>query len=209
MANFYLDQQGLMVPCESDLDVISQSMPDRHMMIDIETLDTDVTAAIVSIAAVTFNPRGNGSEREDKFRLTIDERSNRFHGRTVSDATVAWWETQSLEAKHATFGGPHTELSSALRQFTRWINELRPTCTRVWAKDPDFDISILRHACQSLNLIWPFKFWENRSCRTAMELAYPEGNFPHVVMDGPAHDSLADAQKQVIEIQHVYHVLRC
>jgi hypothetical protein len=112
-------------------------------MIDIETLDTEVSAAIVSIAAITFNPRGDGINEEATFRSTIDQRSNRFHGRTVSDATVAWWAAQSPEAWDATFGGPHTELSSALRQFTRWINEMRPTCTRVWAKDPDFDINIL------------------------------------------------------------------
>jgi hypothetical protein len=40
-----------------------------------------------------------------------------------------------------------------------------------------------------------------------MELAYPEGDFPWVHMDGPAHDALADAKKQAVEIQHVYHVL--
>ena len=187
--------------------VYSGSMPDKHLMIDIETLDTEVSAAIVSVAAITFNPRGEGFEGEETFNTTIDERSNRFHGRTVSDATVAWWKAQSPEAQHATFGGPHTELSSALRQFTRWINEMRPTCTRVWAKDPDFDINILRHACEELGIRWPFRFWEGRSCRTAIELAYPEGDFPTIIMDGPAHDAVADAKKQVIEIQHVYHVL--
>lgn len=40
-----------------------------------------------------------------------------------------------------------------------------------------------------------------------MELAYPEGNFPMVEVDGPLHDALVDAKKQVVEIQHVYHVL--
>lgn len=176
-------------------------------MIDIETLDTEVSAAIVSIAAITFNPRGESIEHEETFRTTIDQRSNRVHGRTVSDATVAWWEAQSPEARNATFKGPHDELSSALRKFTKWINCLRPGCTRVWAKDPDFDVNILRHACEGLDIRWPFKFWENRSCRTAIELAYPEGDFPYIIMDGPAHDAFADAKKQVLEVQHVYHVL--
>jgi len=182
-------------------------MPDRNLMIDIETLDTEVSAAIVSIAAITFNPRGEGVDDEKTFRTTIDQRSNEWHGRTVSDSTLAWWSMQSPEARDATFGGPHVELSTALRQFTRWINCLKPTCTRVWAKDPDFDINILRHACDGLNIRWPFKFWEGRSCRTALELAYPEGDFPHVLMDGPAHDAFADAKKQAVEIQHAYYVL--
>jgi hypothetical protein len=184
-------------------------MPDRHMMIDIETLDTEVTAAIVSIAACTFNPRGEGLNNEEIFSLTIDQRSNESHGRSVSHSTLAWWEAQSPEARNATFGGPHVELSTALRKFTGWINCLKPTCTRVWAKDPDFDINILRHACSNLNIWWPFRFWEGRSCRTVIELAYPEGDFPHIIMDGPAHDAVADTKKQIIEVQHAYHMLDC
>ncbi len=180
-------------------------MPDRHVMVDIETLDTTVTAAIIQVAAVVFDPRSRGIQ--DHWSCNIDQRSNVFHGRTISDETVEWWMAQAPEARSAVFDGPFTELSSAMRQFTKWLNKLRPTCTRIWAKDPDFDIKILVHACENLNIFWPFKFWEARSCRTAMELAYPEGNFPMVEVDGPLHDALVDAKKQVVEIQHVYHVL--
>lgn len=178
-------------------------------MVDIETLDTDITAAIVSIGAVTFNPRDATIEHEEQFQLTIDSRSNHFHGRTTSQATLDWWAMQNVEAKAATFDGPHTELSDALRQFTRWINMLNPTCTRVWAKDPDFDISILKHACEHLSILWPFKFWESRSCRTAIEMAYPKGEFPVIEIDGPKHHAIADAKKQALEIQHAYFVLGC
>ena len=187
----------------------SGSMPDRFLMVDIETLDVEVTAAIVSIGAVTFDPRKDGLEDEEEFSLTIDQRSNRIHGRSVSESTLAWWEAQEPEARDATFGGPHVELSTALREFTEWVNILRPTCTRVWAKDPDFDVKILAHACQQLGIFWPFKFWEARSCRTAMEMAYPEGNFPVLAMDGPKHHAIADAKVQALEIQHAYYVLGC
>lgn len=187
----------------------SRSMPDRHMMVDIETLDTAVSAAIVAIGAVTFDPRGDGITKEDLFHCTIDTKSNVAHGRTVSEATMNWWEIQSEEAKKAVFDGPHTELSTAIRQFCQWINSLQPTCTRIWAKDPDFDIMILKNACEKLNIMWPFKFWESRSCRTAMEMAYPEGDFPQLLMDGPKHDAIADAKVQCLEIQHAYYVLGC
>jgi hypothetical protein len=58
-------------------------------MVDIETLDTQISAAIVSIGAVVFDPRGE--DYQETFSLTIDEKSNRWHGRTVSDATLEWW----------------------------------------------------------------------------------------------------------------------
>jgi DNA polymerase III epsilon subunit-like protein len=64
-------------------------MPDRHVMVDLETLDTQISAAIVSIGAVVFDPRGE--DYQETFSLTIDEKSNRWHGRTVSDATLEWW----------------------------------------------------------------------------------------------------------------------
>lgn len=114
---------------------------------------------------------------------------------------------QSPEAQEAVFGGPHTALPTALNQFAQWINRLQPTCTRVWAKSPDFDCSILAHACAEQGVIWPFRFWEGRCVRTIMELAYPEGDFPRMDMEGPKHDALADAKLQALEVQHAYHVL--
>jgi hypothetical protein len=180
-------------------------MPDRHLMIDLETLDTEITAAIVSIGAVAFDPRG--TEPQDEFSLTIDQKSNEFHGRSVSEATMEWWSHQSKEARARTFDGPHTEFSTAMRMFTTWINSMHPTCTRVWAQDPDFDISILAHACRGLNLMWPFKFWEGRSVRTIKELAYPEGDFPRIAMNGAKHDALTDAKVQVTAVQHSFYVL--
>jgi hypothetical protein len=180
-------------------------MPDRHLMVDIETLDVSISAAIVSVGAVVFDPRG--IDYQETFSLTIDEKSNRFHGRSVSDATLTWWAQQPSEARERTFGGPHTELSSAMRSFTSWINRLAPTCTRIWAQDPDFDVKILDHCCRSLNIIWPFRFWECRSVRTAKELAYPNGDFPVIAMDGAKHDALSDAKAQVIAVQHSFWVL--
>lgn len=187
----------------------SGSMPDRALMIDIETLDIEPTAAIVAIGAVTFNPRGDSIANEDEFSITIDQRSNEAHGRSVSEKTLIWWSNQSAEAQASVFQGPHTELSDALRQFTKWVNRLSPTCTRVWAKDPDFDIAILSHACRTLNIMWPFAFWEARSVRTAMEMAYPMGDFPIIKASGPKHDALVDARVQALEIQHSHFVLGC
>lgn len=176
-------------------------------MVDIETLDTAPSAAIVAIGAVVFDPRGEGFNENDLYSVTIDRDSNLFHGRTICPKTEAWWSIQSEEAQQAVFGGPHTEYSTALREFVWWVNRQQPCCTTVWAKDPDFDVQILIHACRGQQLMWPFKFWSARSCRTARDLAYPEGDFPLMAIEGPKHDALADAKLQVLEIQHAYHVL--
>lgn len=181
-------------------------MPERHLMVDLETLDVAQSAAIIAIGAVTFNPRGATPEA-CTFHQTISKDSNLFYGRTVSKSTEDWWAVQSQEARDAVFKGPHVSLNLALHNFTQWINKLTPTCTRIWAKSPDFDCSILIHACNEQHIIWPFKFWEARCCRTIMELAYPEGTFPRVEVEGPKHDALVDAKRQSLEVQHSYYVL--
>jgi len=179
-------------------------MPDRHLMVDIETFDTEVTATILAIGAVVFDPRADELEA-NQWHSTISTKSQ--HDRTVSEDTQEWWRQQDQDAQDSVFKGAQLPLAIALADFTRWINRQRPTCTRIWAKSPDFDCSILKNACEQHGVLWPFKFWEARCCRTAMELAYPEGDFPHVALDGSKHDALADAKKQAIEIQHAYHIL--
>ena len=191
-------------PCEAGKPpLLSVPMPDRHMMVDIETLDTEITAVILSIAAVVFDPRGIEPETS-QFSMTIEH--TKQGERTTSQSTIDWWKQQDPIAYETAFGGT-TPLNMVLSEFAWWINRLQPTCTRIWAKSPDFDCSILRHACVQQNIIWPFKFWENRCVRTIMELAYPMGDFPSIELDGPEHDALVDAKKQVIEVQHAYHVL--
>jgi hypothetical protein len=186
------------------LEIVSGSMPDRHLMIDIETYDTEITAVILSIGAVVFNPRGETLGDEFHIKLSTASQSDR----TTSDATVAWWMQQDADAREATFGGKKIPIGIALMAFTNFINRLKPTCTRVWAKSPDFDCSILNHACKQQNIRWPFKFWESRCCRTIIDLAYPMGDFPHMEVEGPKHDALADAKRQAKEVQHAYHVLK-
>jgi hypothetical protein len=188
-------------------ELLSGSMPDRHLMVDIETLDVEISAAIVAIGAVVFDPRGE--ELGEEFSVTISKASNRRECRTVSERTMEWWAMQSPEAQAAVFEGDHQPLGAALDNFTRWINRLDPTCTRVWAKSPDFDCSILKHACDHFGFIWPFKFWETRCCRTILELAYPEGEPPFIDVEGPKHDALHDAKVQAHEVQHAFHVLNC
>jgi len=183
-------------------------MADTHLMIDIETMDVEPTAAIVSIGAVIFDPRGddNVDTLSNNFEIRISLDSNQRADRSFSASTMVWWMNQSEEARQATFMGDTVPLGIGLQNFSSWINRQKPKASRVWAKSPDFDCKILEHAFKNENLIWPFKFWESRCVRTALELAFSDGDFPNVVA-GTAHDALADAKKQVIQIQHCYHIL--
>jgi len=189
-------------------------MPDNHCMIDIETMGTGADAAIITIGACMFDPRGHDNEESlrDKGKLfgPIDFGSNEKAGRSFDADTIKWWLQQSEDAQRGLIEGSTVSLSAALTQFVQWVNSYKPAATAIWAKDPDFDCVIMKHACAQHNKIWPWKFWESKAVRTALDLAYPpgglKGDFPTIGV-GVAHNAVDDAIRQCLMIQHVYHVL--
>lgn len=182
-------------------------------MVDIETMSTSKDAAILTIGAVKFDPYT--LNRSDDFiegnhielfgPISLD--SNEKYGRHMSASTITWWFQQTREAQQAMFSGKGIALQQALYNFRRWIMDSDdPAPNRIWAKDPDFDCTILISAMNAVNEHWPFKFWESRSVRTVTELAYPNGDEPEIRI-GTHHNALDDAISQVLMVQHCIHQL--
>ncbi len=143
-----------------------------HMMVDIETMDTRPSAAILSIGACVFDPLGD--DVSETFEVLMSLESNEAEGRTISAATVAWWLNQAKEAQDALFKGKITGLRHGLAKFKVWAAGHNPRVQRIWANDPDFDVVILSDAMKSVGGQWPFAYWMNRSVRTVAELAFPD-----------------------------------
>ena len=168
-----------------------------HLMIDLETMDTEPSGAIVSIGACKFDMRTG--DIVDTFYAAISLEDAVKEGRTMSPGTVLWWMTQGDAAREAlvtdTVGMRH-----ALTQFQLFAKGQEDGI--VWANDPDFDCVMLRSAMQSVGLMYPFKFWNHRSVRTAKHLSHPNGDFPAFSFgeDGVAHNALDDAIKQAAEV---------
>lgn len=183
-------------------------MSDTHCMVDIETLSTDVSASVLAIGAVIFDPRNKDQEdtltKTFFIRISID--SNEKYKRAMSSSTIKWWMSQSDDARERTFSGDMSPLNFALRDFGSWCRVAKPT--RIWSKSPDFDCAILEDAFKTTDQVWPFHFWDTRCVRTVTELAYPEGEAPRIGV-GTAHDALDDAKRQVLMVQHCYGVLKC
>jgi hypothetical protein len=179
------------------------------LMVDLETMDTANTAAILAIGAVFFDPADENTTAELKaasFSRTISLPSNEVAGRTISASTVMWWMQQNDAARRRLYDGELVPLNQALNHFVQWIDSLKPKPIRLWAKDPDFDNSILANAFANQNMRWVFPYWSTRSVRTIIELAWPDGDKPDV-MDGTAHDAIDDAIQQVKHVQLAYQKL--
>jgi hypothetical protein len=164
-------------------------------MVDIETLDTEPTSAILSIGAVMFDPNGDGTI-DAPFHQNITFESALEHG-TFSESTVSWWEKQGDDAKASLFDPTPVELRVALVDFIRWAKKAK----NVWANSPSFDVIILRNACKECDLKWPFSPWVELDVRTLKNILPTNKKS---MFKGTSHNPVDDAMNQVKLVQAFY-----
>lgn len=181
------------------------STPDskrEHVMIDIETLDTVASAAIIAIGAVHFNIQEKAIK--SGYHSFINLQSNWEAGRTTSSETLDFWIQETKKGNETyelaeTTGGA---LGNALSSFVSWL-EFVPNNPLIWAASPNFDCKILDHAISSFDESTPWKFYNERDYRTLRK------TFPHVKPDdyGTLHNALDDATRQAEHVIKIYHTV--
>lgn len=168
----------------------------NHIMIDLETLDSRETAAIISIGAVKFNPeRGNlGGE----FYKVVSIESSVSYGLTTSWDTVRWWMTQSDAARNL-FTQKGEDLDLTLLRFQGFCAidltlEDAQKETVIWGNGSTFDNMILRNAYKSCGMKYPAHYWNDlcfRTMKTMFGVREPKSSF-----SGVKHNALDDAKNQ-------------
>lgn len=168
----------------------------KHVMIDIETLDTRPSAAILSIAAVRFDL--DTGQLGPVFHKYVDIDSNLQCGRTVSGATILWWLSQPDEARNRIAGAQAEPLHNVLKDLSLFVEE----GDMVWGNGAGFDNVILEDAYRTVGLNAPWRFWSNMCYRTLKNMFK---SAPKPQFQGVAHDALDDAKFQA---QHLAIILR-
>ena len=185
------------------------------VMVDIETMSTDVDAAIVAIGACAFDLHDPDQDWDNapRFSTSVSLKSNPQHGRHIDPDTVDFWMKQSKEAQASLYREPVRNLPQALVSFRMWVEELRPRPVKIWACDADFDVVILRQAFKSVRDIFPFKFWDSMNVRTMRNIVWPDKeNRPDfsdgLVLHDAADDCVRQAKEMVAAYQILYHGLK-
>ena len=157
-----------------------------NVMVDIETLDTERTAVILSIGACTMAPFTGALTFYEEIMIVGQE------NRTQSQGTIDWWKTQSNYP-----GQGIRTLPAVLTSFSRDISSLRAEPI-IWCKGTDFDTAILSHAYKQFDMEVPWKYNSVRDFRTMKKL------FPvHMVSNPNAHHALGDALHQAMELKEM------
>ena len=170
-------------------------------MIDLETLDTKPTAAVLTIGAVKFDPFGDDvkNPQSDKLYLKVDIDSCDRLGLTTSQSTLDWWSQQSKEAQDEAFS---TENRIPIHEA---MNKLYKFCwgaKRVWSHGAAFDTVICENIFARLEKLCPWNFWEVRCTRTLFDIGINPHRPPVL-----AHHALEDAWNQAVGVQNVIRTL--
>lgn len=180
----------------------------KDLMIDLETLGTTPGSIILSIGACFFDR--NTSEIGEVFYTEINTQSCKDAGLTASADTIAWWERQSGDAKALLERCRSSNSLSALetaKQFIEWVNKQSfGSFTSVWANDPTFDCKLLEALLATCGESTPWPFWQERSCRTAVEIGLAMGINPkkEIPFTGIQHNALDDAKHQAEYVSAVF-----
>jgi len=167
-------------------------------MLDLETMGTGPTAAIVAIGAVRFDIESGLIDAEFYHVITLSSAVK--SGGQMDPATVEWWMNQSAEARQI-FASKQQEIvtfmptnaETALHEFRWYLQKAAPDGKiALWGNGGDFDNVILRSAYKRADMEAPWRFGQNRCYRTLKSFR------PDIVLNrgGTHHNALDDARSQ-------------
>ncbi len=170
--------------------------PHLSVMIDIETLGKSASAAIASIGAVLFDPKGDWLGNH--LHLHVDLNDCVQHGLKLDAPTVLWWMRQPDEARNALFDGQINALPLfiAMQQVSEFVS----TADEIWCNGNSFDFPILTNAFAAVGAAAPWKYYKERDLRTLKAL-HPD---IRIERQGMHHNALDDATHQARLVQRIF-----
>lgn len=181
----------------------------RHLMVDIETLDTKSNGAVIWIAAQFFNM--DSGELGPSFTQAITISSNMKAGLNLNSDTALWWLRQE-DALKAWANAEKKELPEALDLFSEFIDK---NCSEVgfeiWGNSNRFDMGMLDNAYTRLGKKLPWRFRDERDVRTLVSFnpKIKEEVIKNAVESGAErHNPLVDVQLQIKYCVATYKTLK-
>lgn len=177
----------------------------KNLMIDLETLSTDTSAAILSIGACIFDPATRVIEPCEFYEELGLSAALSQAGRSADSDTLLWWMNRGPEAKKVLSAEPR-HLSPVLDMLSKYV--LRSSPEAVWSNGSNFDIAILEHAFSQAGIRVPWHFRDIRDVRTIVSLGRAIGADKNdIEFVGTPHHALHDARYQADYVSYIYQAL--
>lgn len=176
----------------------------QHFMCDLETLDVNSTAVVLSIALVPFSAVAKtiGPAVPLYLKLSATAVQEQIDaGRTVSASTLSFWFEQPDAPRAELFPSMQSNWPDAINTVVAYIENISTFADKravVWGNGAGFDCNILRSFIEShpaYNRKAPFYFFNDRDVRTMLDLSPESKNIP--MPDGfVKHNALHDAMHE-------------
>lgn len=193
-----------------------------NIALDIETLSTRPTAAIISIAAKAFSFTSEEKLARTDFYQLVDASSCAMYGMHFDPQTIDWWSRRDEIARSPYLKGISDSINDVLLLLERWVDTVRdmsPDKTiHVWMQGTDFDAAILRNAyCVVFgdDSKMPWRHFELRDSRTFINAVIgaikPELTNPYdAIPKNPSwvpHDVMSDVDNLIWNVKHVFQMI--
>ena len=171
--------------------------PTNILMIDIETLDVQVTAQLVEIAALFYNERNECSRRKLHTYVDMDYELTSFF--TQSKSTMEFHVnsgTGVLENHLRAVVQERAVKMSDLIQYVNTLTSSMPSDTMIYCFGLNFDLPILSYIAQQTNTKLKLPSYRNLRCLRT-ELATAEALGFTYEKKPTAHNAFDDCWQQV------------
>lgn len=170
------------------------------IIVDLETLGTDVDSTVIQIAAAAFDIT-TGELVGDSFESCIDLAS--CEDMKVSGSTLSFW----LRDKHnqqtlseILLKGKYCSESQMWHAFYSWLIKKSIECNgelKLWGNGISFDNMIIKHHLGKERYGQAIKFWNERDARTLVDMycrkaEISDRDFKNSIPNQNKHDAMAD-----------------
>lgn len=170
------------------------------IIVDLETLGTDVDSTVIQIAAAEFDIT-TGELVGDSFESCLDLAY--CQDIKVSGSTLSFW----LKDKHnqqtlqeILVNGKYCSESQMWNAFYSWLIKKSIECNgelKLWGNGISFDNMIIRHHLGKERYSQAVKFWNERDARTLVDMYCRKANisdrdFKNSIPNENKHDAMSD-----------------
>lgn len=194
-------------------------VPTQHIVLDIETLGTEITSVILSagLCRVMYNThtgRYEVASEQDCLYTVFRTVEQLIAGRTVDLATQQWWSDKSPEAQAVIQQSmlatrPDSVSLSQVANFITMVTDQKTPAyvevsirqlesdTVIWGRGPRFDNNLLGHFFVQMFGHEPWKFRNDRCLRTIDDMMISHCTHKNECWHHALHDAIHEAHSLV------------
>lgn len=171
---------------------------DKHWMLDIESLSTNNNGLVLSIGICNL---ADLNLRDIYYPGIVEQLLN---GADVNQDTIKWWNMQDEDALDDIKNPDRCQLVT-VRDRIKYLLETDIKDNYIWAKPPQFDLTILGSMFTNAGLSLPWH-WRNIIDVRTFFLAFNTKKGPKLADKGIHHNALDDAIYQAKQVRKLLEV---